>query len=67
MPGADEQRLAAIEAVDTVTVRGNRVVIHTSDSDAVARYLLTQTEARDVTVTSQNLEQAFLRLTSQEG
>lgn len=66
LPNATEHQLAAIPAADDVTVRGSRIVIHTADSDAVARYLLTQTDARDVTVTSQNLEQAFLRLTSEE-
>lgn len=66
LAGATEQQIAAIPSAEEVTIRGNRVVIHTSDSDTVARYLLTHTEARDVTITSQNLEQAFLRLTSQE-
>ena len=66
LAGATEQQIAASPSAEEVTIRGNRVVIHTSDSDTVARYLLTHTEARDVTITSQNLEQAFLRLTSQE-
>ena len=36
------------------------------DSDAVARYLLTATAARDVEIVAHNLEDAFLALTSDE-
>jgi ABC-2 type transport system ATP-binding protein len=36
------------------------------ESDAVARYLLTSTAARDVEIMSHNLEDAFLALTSDE-
>lgn len=42
---------------------GDTVMIHTSDSDAVLRTLLAETAAHDITVTSRNLEQAFLKLT----
>ncbi|WP_424936097.1 MULTISPECIES: ABC transporter ATP-binding protein [Bacteria] len=65
-PGADRNALAALPGVETVEVRGTRVVVRASDSDAVARHLLTQTPAHDVTITSQNLEQAFLRLTGDD-
>ena len=37
--------------------------MHTKDSDAVARYLLTETTARDLEITSHGLEDAFLSLT----
>ena len=36
------------------------VIIQTTDSDAVARYLLTATPARDVEIVAHNLEDAFL-------
>jgi ABC-2 type transport system ATP-binding protein len=36
------------------------------DSDAVAKYLLTATEAHDVEIVAHNLEDAFLALTSDE-
>ena len=65
-PGADPDALSALPGVETVEVRGTRIVVRTSDSDAVARHLLTQTPAHDVTITSQNLEQAFLRLTGDD-
>ena len=38
--------------------------MHAKDSDAVARYLLTETAARDLEITAHGLEDAFLSLTS---
>jgi ABC-2 type transport system ATP-binding protein len=64
LPGADPVALAAQLGVDEVQVQGERITIGTKDSDAVARYLLTQTPARDVEITPQNLESVFLALTS---
>jgi ABC-2 type transport system ATP-binding protein len=64
--GADEhtaQRLASIGGVDGVELRGDTVLLHAKDSDAVARYLLTETDARDLEITSHGLEDAFLSLT----
>jgi len=66
LPGADRASLAALPGVDSVEVQGNRLIIRATDSDIVARHLLTQTDARDVTITSQNLEQAFLALTGDD-
>ena len=63
LPGADEAALRAIPGVDGVEVRGDTVLIHCGDSDAVARRLLTQTPARDLEITSRGLEDAFLALT----
>jgi ABC-2 type transport system ATP-binding protein len=56
-------RLAAIGGVDGVELRGDTVLLHAKDSDAVARYLLTETDARDLEITSHGLEDAFLSLT----
>lgn len=64
-PGADPAHLAALPGVDDVEFAGDRVTIHTKDSDAVARHLLTETVARDVEITAQNLESVFLALTSE--
>jgi len=66
LPDADTDRLAAIGGVDGVEVRGETVLVHAKDSDAVARYLLTETEARDLEITSKGLEDAFLSLTHEE-
>lgn len=65
-PGADPDGLAALAAlpgVDRVDARGDQVVVHARDSDTVARHLLTATPARDLEITSHNLEEAFLSLT----
>jgi ABC-2 type transport system ATP-binding protein len=66
LPGADTDRLAAIGGVEGVEVRGETVLVHAKDSDAVARYLLTETDARDLEITSKGLEDAFLSLTHEE-
>jgi len=55
--------LRAIPGVDGVEVRGDTVLIHSGDTDTVARRLLTQTPARDLEITSRGLEEAFLALT----
>jgi ABC-2 type transport system ATP-binding protein len=64
LPGADPVALAALTGVDKVEVRGESVLVHASDSDLVARYLLNNTGARDLEITSRNLEDAFIALTS---
>lgn len=66
LPAPDEAALAALPGVDSVEVRGETVVVHTSDSDGVARYLLTRTEARDVEIVAKGIEEAFLSLTGSE-
>ncbi|MDR6866542.1 ABC-2 type transport system ATP-binding protein [Microbacterium resistens] len=63
---ADASVLTALPGVDAVEIRGARVIIRANDSDAVARHLFTHTSAHDITITSQNLEQAFLRLTGDD-
>ncbi|MEU7928033.1 ABC transporter ATP-binding protein [Micromonospora sp. NPDC049107] len=65
LPGADQAALAALPGVDAVEVRGDSVLVRTGDSDAIARHLLTRTAARDVEITSRNLEDAFLALTTE--
>jgi ABC-2 type transport system ATP-binding protein len=63
LPGADEAALRAMPGADGVEVRGDTVLIHCGDSDAVARRLLNQTAARDLEITARGLEDAFLALT----
>ncbi|MBU3065050.1 ABC transporter ATP-binding protein [Nocardia sp. NEAU-G5] len=63
LPGADQARLLALPGVDEVEQRGDRVLVHARDSDAVARYLITATPAVDLEITGHNLEDAFLALT----
>ena len=62
-PGADEAALRAMPDVDGIEVRGDTVLIHSGDTNAVARRLLNQTLARDLEITSRGLEEAFIALT----
>jgi ABC-2 type transport system ATP-binding protein len=66
LPGADHAALSGLPGVRSVEVRGDRVLIGTTDSDAVARHLLTATAARDVEIVAHNLEDAFLALTGDD-
>jgi len=63
LPGADTTAIAGLPGVSGVELRGDSVLVHTKDSDAVARHLLTHTDARDLEITSQGLEDAFISLT----
>ena len=64
LPGADTRALADLPGVEDVELRGDTVLIRGKDSDGVARYLLNQTDARDLEITAHNLEDAFIALTS---
>jgi ABC-2 type transport system ATP-binding protein len=66
LAGADEATLLRLPGVRSVEIRGERVLIQTTDSDAVARYLLTSTAAHDVEIVTHNLEEAFLALTGDD-
>jgi ABC-2 type transport system ATP-binding protein len=55
--------LAALDGVSGVEVRGDAVIVTAADSDAVARHLLTRTDAHDLEIAARGLEDAFLSLT----
>jgi ABC-2 type transport system ATP-binding protein len=59
----DTGALRALGGVEHVEVRGEQVFVRAQDSDLVARYLLTETDARDLEITTHGLEDAFLSLT----
>ena len=61
--GADVDRLTSLGGVDSVELRGDTVYVHAKDTDSVARYLLAETDARDLEITARGLEEAFLNLT----
>jgi ABC-2 type transport system ATP-binding protein len=63
LPGASEAEMAAIPGAESAEIRGDTVLVHATDSDAVARYLLTSTPAKDLEVTTRGIEDAFLALT----
>jgi ABC-2 type transport system ATP-binding protein len=64
VPGVTPAQLEAVPAADSVELRGEIVRIHSKDSDAVARYLLTQTDAHDLEIESRGIEDAFIALTA---
>jgi ABC-2 type transport system ATP-binding protein len=66
LPGANEAELRDVPGADSVEVRGETVLIHSSDSDKVARYLLTSTSARDLEIAAAGIEEAFLALTGDD-
>jgi ABC-2 type transport system ATP-binding protein len=66
VPDVERSAIAALDGVSTVELNGDNLVVRTTDSDAVARYLLTKTAARDLEITSHNLEDAFLALTGDD-
>jgi ABC-2 type transport system ATP-binding protein len=65
LPGASEAELRAIPGASDAEVRGDTVLVHCTDSDAVARHLLTATQARDLEITTRGIEDAFLALTGE--
>ena len=64
LPGSRRRDgLAQLAGVETVEIRGDAVYVHAKDTDAVARYLLTETSAHDLEIAARGLEDAFLSLT----
>jgi ABC-2 type transport system ATP-binding protein len=66
LPGADVPHLSGLPGVESVDLRGEAVYIHAKDTDAIARYLLTETSAHDIEITARGLEDAFLSLTGDD-
>nr|WP_269927879.1 ABC transporter ATP-binding protein [Kocuria massiliensis] len=54
----------SLPGVISAKTSGDRTSMTTTDSDALARLLLTQTEASDVLIANASLEDAFIALTS---
>jgi ABC-2 type transport system ATP-binding protein len=63
LAGASEAALREVPGAESVEVRGETVLVHSTDSDATARYLLTQTAAKDLEITARGIEDAFIALT----
>ncbi|SNS82050.1 ABC transporter ATP-binding protein [Rhodococcoides kyotonense] len=62
-PGIDQSAVLRLPGVDRVEIRGDRIIVHGRNSDAVARHLL-DIGASDLEIVSKNLEDAFLALTT---
>jgi ABC-2 type transport system ATP-binding protein len=66
LPGATEAMLQDVPGAEEVEVRGDTVLIHSKDSDATARYLLTSTPAKDLEIIARGIEDAFIALTGDD-
>jgi ABC-2 type transport system ATP-binding protein len=66
VPGADLAMLASLPGVRTVETRGEVVLLQCADSDDTLRYLLNNTPAQDIEVTSADLEDAVLALGAEQ-
>jgi ABC-2 type transport system ATP-binding protein len=66
LPDADDAVLRGLPGVRSVEIRGDRVIVQTTESDSVAAYLLTKTNAHDLEIVAHNLEDAFLALTGDD-
>src|SRR3954454_10299632 len=62
----DVDAMSRLGGVESVEVRGDTVLVHAQDTDAVARHLLTRTAARDLEITARSIEDAFLSLTGDD-
>jgi ABC-2 type transport system ATP-binding protein len=67
VPDLTDELLHSIPAADSMEVQGERLIITSSDTDKVARHLLTQTGAYDLEIAARGLEDAFIALTSDDG
>jgi ABC-2 type transport system ATP-binding protein len=63
LQGLSDIELSRVPGVERAERRGDRVILHGQDSDAIARHLLTSTGARDLEIASTGLEEAFIALT----
>jgi len=66
VPGADLAAFAALPGVRSVETRGDVVLLQCADSDDTLRYLLNNTPAHDIEVTSADLEDAVLALSAEQ-
>jgi ABC-2 type transport system ATP-binding protein len=66
LAGATDAMLRDVPGADEVEVRGDTILIHSRDSDATARYLLTHTQAQDLEITARGIEDAFIALTGDD-
>jgi ABC-2 type transport system ATP-binding protein len=64
VPDADLATLASLPGVRSVETRGEVVLLQCADSDNTLRYLLDNTRAHDIEVTSADLEDAVLAIGS---
>jgi ABC-2 type transport system ATP-binding protein len=66
VPGADLAALASLPGVRNVETRGDVVLLQCADSDDTLHYLLSNTRAHDIEVTSADLEDAVLAIGAEQ-
>jgi ABC-2 type transport system ATP-binding protein len=66
VPNADLAALAALPGVRDAETRGDVVLLQCADSDDTLRYLLANTRAHDIEVTSADLEDAVLAIGAEQ-
>ena len=66
LPDADQVALLSVPGVSVGRGARRHRAASDGDSDAVARFLLTQTSARDLEITAHSLEDAFIALTGRQ-
>lgn len=66
-PGLELDRARAIPGVRAATRSADRIEFEAEDSDALAHYLLTSTDARDLVIAAPSLDDAFTELTLTNG
>ncbi|GAA1824615.1 ABC transporter ATP-binding protein [Nesterenkonia flava] len=59
-----EQELEQLPAVQSYEIQGGHVTFRTDDADALARHLLTRTQAHGLSIRPASLEEAFMQLTA---
>ena len=62
-PSGLAEGLHTFPGINDVTVRGQQLIVHTSQPDDLARYLLAHTDAHGLLISTTTLEDAFVRLT----
>ena len=62
-PSGLAEDLHTFPGINDVTVRGQQLIVHTSQPDDLARYLLAHTDAHGLLISTTTLEDAFVRLT----
>lgn len=69
VPGAERERVVTelrdLPGVTDIEAYGDRLTVTASDTDDVARRLLTTTAARDLEIRTHSLEEAFIALTGE--
>ena len=62
-PSGLAEGLHTFPGINDITVRGQQLIVHTSQPDDLARYLLAHTDAHGLLISTTTLEDAFVRLT----